>query len=60
MIACCGLDCSKCEGYLATQAEDDRQRAEVARQWSARFLLAPFGTVKRGYPYNNNNMEEVK
>lgn len=37
MIACCGLDCSKCEGYLATQADDYRQRAEVARQWSARY-----------------------
>jgi len=23
MIACCGLDCSKCEGYIATQENDD-------------------------------------
>ena len=34
MIACCGSDCSKCEGYLATQADDDSKRAEVASQWS--------------------------
>ena len=34
MIACCGLDCSKCEGYIATQADDDAKRAEVAKKWS--------------------------
>lgn len=32
MIACCGLDCSKCEGFLATQADDDSKRTEVAKQ----------------------------
>ena len=37
MIAYCGLDCGECEGYLATQADDDERRAEVARQWSARY-----------------------
>ena len=35
MIAFCGLDCSKCEGYLATQENDDDMRAKVAKQWSA-------------------------
>ncbi|MFH0771736.1 MAG: DUF3795 domain-containing protein [Candidatus Omnitrophota bacterium] len=35
MIACCGLDCSKCEGYLATQTNDDDKRVEVAKKWSA-------------------------
>ena len=37
MTAFCGLDCARCEGYLATQADDDGQRAEVAREWSARY-----------------------
>ncbi len=37
MIAYCGLDCSKCYGYLATQANDDKQIAEVAIKWSAQF-----------------------
>ena len=37
MIAYCGLDCSKCEGYLATQANDDDKRAETAKQWSAMY-----------------------
>ncbi|MBW2249517.1 MAG: DUF3795 domain-containing protein [Deltaproteobacteria bacterium] len=27
MIACCGLDCSKCEAYLATQEDNDVKRA---------------------------------
>lgn len=34
MTACCGIDCSKCEGYLATQANDNSKRAEVASKWS--------------------------
>jgi len=37
MIGCCGLDCSKCEGYIATQENDDVKRAEVAKEWSARY-----------------------
>ena len=37
MIAYCGLDCSKCEGYLATQANDNDRRAKVAKQWSAQY-----------------------
>lgn len=40
MIACCGLDCSKCEGYRATQADSNAQRAEVARKWSAQYNAA--------------------
>ena len=35
MIAFCGLDCARCDGYLATQADDDGKRAEVAATWSA-------------------------
>ena len=37
MISCCGLDCSKCAGYLATQANDNSRRAAVAKQWSAQY-----------------------
>ncbi len=37
MLACCGLDCSGCEAYLATQADDDPRRAEVAKKWSAQY-----------------------
>ncbi len=34
MIAYCGMDCSKCEGYLATQANSDAKRKEVAEKWT--------------------------
>jgi hypothetical protein len=35
MIACCGLDCSKCDGYLATQSADEAALARVAERWSS-------------------------
>lgn len=37
MIACCGMDCSQCEGFIATQANNDDQRAAVASKWSAQY-----------------------
>ena len=37
MIAYCGLDCSKCIGYLATQSGDKHQIDEVAKKWSKQF-----------------------
>ncbi|MEA3489249.1 MAG: DUF3795 domain-containing protein [Candidatus Omnitrophota bacterium] len=36
-LAFCGLDCSKCEGYIATQTNDDNKRTEVAKKWSAQY-----------------------
>jgi len=35
MIAYCGLNCSKCEGYIATREDSDEKRSQVAQQWSA-------------------------
>ena len=37
MIACCGLDCSKCEAYLATLEDDDIKRSQVAKKWSVQY-----------------------
>ena len=37
MIAYCGLSCSACPTYLATQADDDSMREQVAAQWSKQF-----------------------
>lgn len=34
MIAYCGLDCYKCEAYLATINNDDSLREIVAEKWS--------------------------
>ncbi|MBW1642014.1 MAG: DUF3795 domain-containing protein [Deltaproteobacteria bacterium] len=34
MIAYCGLNCSNCEAYLATQEDNNARRAETAQKWS--------------------------
>ncbi len=33
LIAACGLDCSKCEAYIATQANDMAALEQVAAKW---------------------------
>lgn len=33
-IACCGLDCEKCEARLATINNDNILREKVAKEWS--------------------------
>jgi hypothetical protein len=37
MIAKCGLTCSECPAYIATQNNDDALRAETAKKWSTMF-----------------------
>jgi hypothetical protein len=37
MTACCGLDCSQCPAFIATQADNDRKRAETAQVWSKQY-----------------------
>lgn len=34
MIAYCGLDCEKCDAYLATLNDDDELRVKTAKFWS--------------------------
>lgn len=34
MIAYCGIDCHECGALLATQADDDLKRKQIAEQWS--------------------------
>ena len=34
MIAYCGLDCEKCDAYLATKNDDQALREKTARLWS--------------------------
>jgi hypothetical protein len=41
MIGCCGLNCTRCGAYIATQTDDDAKREEVARDW----------TRKHGHPF---------
>lgn len=35
LIACCGLDCEKCEARIATINNDDALREQVAQKWAA-------------------------
>jgi hypothetical protein len=37
IIAYCGITCSECPAYIATQKNDDALRAETARKWSEMF-----------------------
>ena len=39
MIAYCGLTCTEYPALLATQQDDDSQRAQVAEMWSKEFEL---------------------
>lgn len=34
MIGCCGLDCEKCDAYIATVNDDEALREKTARLWS--------------------------
>ena len=34
LIACCGLDCEKCDARTATITNDDALREKTARSWS--------------------------
>ncbi len=37
MIGYCGIVCTECKGYIATQKDDDNERKKVAEEWSKQF-----------------------
>lgn len=37
MISICGLTCSECPAFIATQKNDDEERRMVAENWSKEF-----------------------
>ena len=37
MTSMCGLNCSDCDAFIATQNNDDEKRAEVAKTWSEQY-----------------------
>jgi hypothetical protein len=39
MVAYCGMDCTECPTYQATQNNDNNARAEVARFYSGRYKI---------------------
>ena len=39
MIAFCGLTCTECPAFIATQKNDDKERKRVAEMWSKEFKV---------------------
>ncbi|HPP75681.1 MAG TPA: DUF3795 domain-containing protein [Armatimonadota bacterium] len=39
IVAACGLVCSDCEAYKATQAGDAQEIAKIARQWTEEYKI---------------------
>ena len=37
MVAYCGLTCTECQAYQATQKNDNNARAKIAEEWSKQF-----------------------
>ena len=37
MVAFCGITCTECPAFLATQKDDDNERKKVAELWSEQF-----------------------
>lgn len=39
IIAYCGLNCSECPAYIATQKNDYEEKARVAKEWSEMYKI---------------------
>ena len=37
MLAYCGINCTECPAYIATQKNDDNERKKVAEEWQKAF-----------------------
>ena len=37
LIAFCGLDCAKCDAYIATQSNDEAAKQRVVEKWRVEF-----------------------
>jgi hypothetical protein len=37
MIAFCGINCTECKAFIATQEDSEEKRREVAEEWSKAF-----------------------
>ena len=37
IVGYCGIVCTDCLGYIATQKDDDNERKKIAEEWSKQF-----------------------
>jgi hypothetical protein len=37
VISACGVDCFKCETYIATQNDDEARKEDIAKRWSEHY-----------------------
>lgn len=37
----CGLDCTKCEAFIATKTNDNKLREKTAKEWTKRYKVEP-------------------
>ncbi len=67
MMSCCGIDCSSCECYIATEKDDDRMRMDLAIKWSKLFkrTILPreincTGCLSDGIQFENCHVCKIK
>lgn len=39
-LAICGLDCAKCDAFIATKNNDDKLREKTAKDWTERYKIS--------------------
>ncbi len=68
IISICGINCSECKAYIATQNDDDAARIEVAETWSKMYdtdidpqdIVCDGCTTEGGRHFNYCNICEIR